>query len=195
MERTKARHLVTSHMNNLWPRWSLTFDLQESWVNVLLPFTEADTRAAIAQMKKLGTSGSRIEPIQEEFISYVKSVIGSKPKPVQPIVNISETANIWLMCTERGKNVAWPGHAVACKLGGGLGWAAREAAEWESLSCIGGKWEVFQGNRAEALARGREIKAGAVSVLDEPLLEQSVEDPENFNPNTLMPKEKDEIKF
>ncbi len=190
MERIKARYLVTSHMNNLWSRWSLTYDSQESWVTVLLPYDEADAKSAIAQMKRMGDSGQRIEPIQKEFIAYVKSIVSGKPKPVQQVVNASEVATLWLICTKRGGLGAFPGHAIHCGPRTSQAQAESLVEEYES-GIIGGKWEVFQGGRQEAMARGKEIKDGVAMVVDEPLLDQPVEESEDFDPNRLLNADKD----
>ena len=194
MERTKATQLVTKYINDLWPKWTLTWNLQEEWIGLVLPYTEEDAKSAITQMLRLGKSSEYTFPIEREFRKYIRSIMDGKPKPAQRVVDASTVVTMWLICTRRGGLGAWPGHAIHCQPGTSQEKAQKLAAEYEG-GIIGGKWETFKGNRTEALARGREIKAKAESVPEEPLLDQPAEEPKKFDPSWAMPKEKDEIPF
>lgn len=72
MEIGKARHIVTNHMKGLWPKWNLTWQIQENWVDMLTKYPEEDALKAIDKVFREGKSS--VQPFPNEFSEHIRII-------------------------------------------------------------------------------------------------------------------------
>ena len=197
MDRGKARYLVTDLMHGLWPKWNMTWMLQEEWTNILQAYSDDDARAAIRLVFKEGRSS--MQPFPNEFMKYIREITQAKPvTSSQPNPYPELRATLWLICVERGLRFAWPGFMVYCVEGTTLAQAEQEAI-LTGNSAAGGKWIVFEGPIYEARKRSKQIKQESQakeSVSDEAATEQSdapLRPLEDIMPGAYEPEQQEDI--
>ena len=190
MDRGKARYLVTDFMHGLWPKWNMTWMLQEEWTSILQGYSEEDARAAIRLVFKEGRSSA--QPFPNEFMKYIREITEAKPTTSsQPNPYPELYATLWLICIERGLRFASPGFLVYCIEG-----TTRAQAEQEAIltgnSAAGGKWIVFEGPIYEARKRAKQIKQESQArerIADKPAEEDSELRPlEDIMPDAYEPE-------
>ena len=199
MDRNKARHIVTTKLKNTWPKWNMTFELQDRWTNMFAHYSEEQATQAIDQMFELGRSSAQTFPIASEFTRYAGAIVDTGN--VREVEDQPERrATLWAICTEEGKRLAWPGLKVWFPEG-----TARSEADkwvWETeAGPAGGKWMIFEGRMWQAQQKAKQIKAdaGSESRLSEQVASESEGEPaqimQGFDPNKLMPDKRDNIPF
>ena len=171
-------------MKGLWPKWNMTWMLQEEWTSLLTDYSQEIAEEALRKVFREGHSS--VQPFPNEFMRYVRSITETTAVTVAEYPE--RQATLWLICVERGRWLASPGYAVYCPAGTTKAQALVQAKE-TGRGPSGGVWEVFEGRQHEARKRSAEIKAGGKENI-----EQAVSEPEEpFDHNAGM--QEDDVPF